>query len=309
MSKQQLTVKGIVALEPKDKSYEIRAGKGFGIRILPSGAKKFFQYYYTNGRHRQIVVGSHPETSLKEANKRAAEIRSQVDAGLDPLDIKEIDRKTMTLESLAQDYLESYAKVKKRSWKEDQRILNSYILKGSIRNKKAKDISRKHLKAILDKMVKENGKVIANQTYSVVRKMFNYALEAEIVEYSTCFGLSRPGGKETPKKRYLMEDEIKEFWLSLENKAVPAATRDALEIILLLGQRPGEICKMHRNDIKGSWWRIPGSTAKNDEEHTVIPAQNRIGNYRKKERIHLQIKHNRQIHNQSIPFPLHQTPL
>jgi integrase len=50
----------------------------------------------------------------------------------------------------------------------------------------------------------------------------------------------------------------------------------ALKVLLLLGQRPGEIANMRREHIKDGWWELPGEPipniwprTKNDQSHRV----------------------------------------
>jgi len=42
-----------------------------------------------------------------------------------------------------------------------------------------------------------------------------------------------------------------------------------LKLILVTAQRPGEVAQMHRDQIEGRWWTIPGSIAKNGREHRI----------------------------------------
>jgi len=69
MSKMSLTVKAINNLHPKNKVYEIREGDGFGLRIYPSGEKRFFFFYTLNKKRRQLSIGGYPTLSLKDAHK------------------------------------------------------------------------------------------------------------------------------------------------------------------------------------------------------------------------------------------------
>jgi integrase len=46
-------------------------------------------------------------------------------------------------------------------------------------------------------------------------------------------------------------------------------TKFALKMLLLTGQRPGEVVSMRWDEIKGNWWTIPEAKAKNREENRV----------------------------------------
>ena len=46
--------------------------------------------------------------------------------------------------------------------------------------------------------------------------------------------------------------------------------RRALKLILVTGQRPGEVAGMYYGEIKGDWWTIPAARTKNHREHQVF---------------------------------------
>jgi len=69
--------------------------------------------------------------------------------------------------------------------------------------------------------------------------------------------------------RVLNDDELRRFWHGLEEVDVYPATRLALRMILLTGQRPGEVTGMTWEEIDGNWWTIPASRMKGGQEHRV----------------------------------------
>ncbi len=271
MYKSKLTVKGINSLQPREKVYEIRDGNGFGLRVYPSGNKRLFFSYIINGRRKQISIGNYPSLSLKDARSISEKLRNQVAKGLDPLAIKreEKKRKVYTFENLGKEFLEKHCKQKRKSWKEDERILNTYILTSNLIKLNAKDIKRRDIKKLTDDIANNRGKVMANRVFSFIRTMFNYGMAAEIIEFSPCIGLSKPGGEEIKKSRYLKDEEITDFWKGLDESLINPAVIKALKIILLTGQRPSEVCGMHSDEINGHWWTIPGQRTKNGRDHSV----------------------------------------
>ena len=57
------------------------------------------------------------------------------------------------------------------------------------------------------------------------------------------------------RERVLSDSEIPLFWAAFD-KAGLAGT--ALRLILLTGQRPGEVAHMRREHIIDGWWEMPG---------------------------------------------------
>jgi integrase len=47
---------------------------------------------------------------------------------------------------------------------------------------------------------------------------------------------------------------------------------DAIKLILLTAQRPGEVVDMHRNCIEGCWWKLTGSSTKSGRPNRIYLA-------------------------------------
>jgi integrase len=82
--------------------------------------------------------------------------------------------------------------------------------------------------------------------------------------------------KKLPEKgrdRVLTDDEIKSLWaaLDLENKKIDIykPTKLALKLILLTGQRPGEVCGMQWAEVDETVWTIPPERRKTADENRV----------------------------------------
>jgi site-specific recombinase XerD len=126
--------------------------------------------------------------------------------GEDPATQKAEDRKSDTFEALASEFLERYAKPKKKSWKEDKRIIDNK-LNPAISNVTAKLVTRAQIRELLDRIA-VTAPIEANRTLATVRKIYNWALSQDLVESNPCHGISAPG-VEHQRQRVLSEDEIK----------------------------------------------------------------------------------------------------
>jgi integrase len=118
-----------------------------------------------------------------------------------------------TFDYLAHEYLERHAKIKKRSGQEDARILKTDLLPvfGGVR---AKDISRRDVRNLLDRKA-ATAPIMANRIRATLRRIFNWGIEAEIIDVNPVFLVPAPG-KERQRYRVLTEDEIKTIWKALE---------------------------------------------------------------------------------------------
>ena len=136
--------------------------------------------------------------------------------------------------------------------------------------RKVSSITRRDAVLLIDK-VRSRARVGANRLQSVLVRMFNFAAERGILEFSPLTGMRRT--PEKSRSRVLSDEEIKALWLSLdlENTEIDIyrQTKLALKMILLTGQRPGEVAGMQWAEIDGEWWILPETRSKNRELNRV----------------------------------------
>ncbi len=76
MSNVRLTRSRVEGLKPRKTTYDIRDSelKGFGVRILPSGARRFFVHSQHEGKRLWKIIGDADSIDLDEARRQAAEL-------------------------------------------------------------------------------------------------------------------------------------------------------------------------------------------------------------------------------------------
>lgn len=290
----KFTDRGIKALKPKEQRYEIfeEGTPGFGIRVSPAGTKSWIFVYRRQGKLQRVTLGQHgqpPTKTLKAA--RAAYTQARADL-LDPEKPAPAEAKRYrrskeledpTVRELAEDYLERWAK-QKRSYEGDRRLLlgakkrkvSSVVeLWG---DRKAAQIKRRDVLALLDSVVDRGSPIMANRTLACVRRMFNWAIERDILETSPCLRVKAPA-KESSRQRVLSAGEIKTLWEVLESGkskddeplTMTQPIRLALQLVLVTAQRVGEVAgaSWEEFDLKRNWWTIPGERTKNGLVHRV----------------------------------------
>jgi len=183
-------------LKPEEKIKDIRGGHGFGIRVKPDGTKIFFYGYDSpvTGARRFLTLGEYPGLSLEEARIKHGDAYKLVKAGGDPLEIKHLEdeerRKTPTVKDLIDEYIKKHAMVNKKSWQEDKRCLEKEVLPLWGR-RKARDITKRDVVLLLEGIVERGSPVMANNALEKVRKMFNFAVERDILSFTPCYGGKR----------------------------------------------------------------------------------------------------------------------
>lgn len=269
MRKIKLTHRGIETLTPVGKwltDYWDETLPGFGVRVHHSGRKSFFvRYKLGTGTKRRMTLGTYPSLGLSEARSQAKEIIGKVSRGEDPQAKKQEEKSAETFAELASEYLERHAKLKKRRWQEDERILEVDVLP-AWKNRKAKKIGRRDVGELLDTIVERGAPIMANRTKALISKIYNFGIGRDIVDHNPCLGVPMPA-KARQRDRVLTEEEIRTLWRALDGlDPVMAAT---FKMRLLTAQRGIEILAMRWADLNDGWWTIPGDVAKNGLAHRV----------------------------------------
>ena len=143
--------------------------------------------------------------------------------------------------------------------------------------KKVSTIKTRDIVLLLDQ-VAERAPVTRNRLHTAINKLFSFAVSRGVIDISPCANIDRI--EEQTRDRVLNKDEIILLWRALapENKKAFDAyplTKLALRLILLTGQRPGEVAGIKISELSerpdGTWWEIPARrmTGKNAMAHDV----------------------------------------
>ena len=240
---------------------------GLGLRVSSTGRKTWFVMYRVGGRLRRLTMETYPDLSLADARSKATQARQSVAQGEDPALQKQSARIAPTVSDLAAQYVEKHAKPHKRSWRDDERLLNREVLPHWGR-RRAFDIKRRDVIMLLDGIVERGSPIQANRVLALVRMMFNWAIGRDLLEHNPCYQVKAPT-KEHQRDRVLNEEEIRLVWGACSQLDF---VMDAYyKIRLLTAQRGGEVRTMRWGnvDLAAGWWTIPAEIAKNGLAHRV----------------------------------------
>lgn len=263
-------------LKPKDKTYTVREGKGFTLKVWPAGTKTFLYIYEVAGKRKQLNLGTYPLVSLSDARKKYNDASEAVYNG-DPVvppvaeTVAEVAADVTTVKELVQQYLNNAAKsdgathfkIKKNCL---EKKLSAWMTRPANSITKAEAI-----KLIEDEY--KNGSGAARNLYRAARSVFEFALLRDIVIASPFDRMKKiiVSLKNPERARFLTEKEIQIVWKGITDGGGTAATKRAMKTILVTGQRPGEVAGMHRREIYGDWWTIPAERAeKGKRDHRVF---------------------------------------
>ena len=275
-----LTDRRVASLKPKTARVEYfdRTLPGFGLRVTPTGAKSWVLLYRvaSGGKLRRSTLGTYPDLGLAKARDTARGELQKAQAGRDPGTEQQTAR-AHTFQQLADQYIEKHAKRHKRSWRDDDRRLRNVLIP-AWGERPVVAIRRADVRELLEGIVSRGKAVDANRTLALVRRVLNYALDAEWVEANVAAKLKRPGGVEASRARVLNHDELRATWqhlhapstaLGLKGRRSTLA-RAALALRLVTAQRGVEVLNLRWRDIDGDWWTIPVESSKNKLPHRVF---------------------------------------
>lgn len=269
MPKMHLTAKSVENLKPGELQqdfWDISLPR-FGIRVSPQGKKTWTLLYRFERRLRRYTIGTFPDLSLADARQKARAALGDIARGIDPAAVKDAARRAGTFGELAADYLEQYAKRRKRSWAADERIINKEFLP-RWKHRKLTDLKRRDIRDLIDGIVRRGSGIMANHALSLLKTMYRFAQQTEWIESSPCDALRLPTVPHR-RDRVLTEDEIKLLWQLLETQ--PKRDAAILRLQLLTATRIGEVMSMRWRDVdlQAAWWTIPPERAKNGLSHRV----------------------------------------
>jgi integrase len=272
-------IKGIRPPKTGRAEYWDQSTPGLCLRVTASGRGSWsFRYRprESGKQNERVTFGNWGTLSLADARDRAAQVRAAIVDGGNPQLTRRQKRETaktaLTFDVLANRYLNEYARPRKASWRDDeQRLVRVRQVFG---HKEAATITRRQLIDFLDE-VRQTAPVQANRIQSVVCGVFNWAIEDELLDTNPIAGLKKRA-KESAATRTLSDAELRVLWHALENtQATTAEIAAALRLLLLVGQRPGEIAGALQTEIvniddpANARWEIPAERMKARRPHVV----------------------------------------
>ena len=230
------------------------AARGLCLSVSAS-TKTFYVLRKVNGRAERVKLGRYPDTTIEQARKRAGKVNSEIDAGINPNDLKRERRQELTLDELHSLYMERHARQRNRRPDNAENNYRRYL--STLGNRKLSDITRADVATLHARLGKDVGQVTANIALTLLRTMFNRATEWDVWKGANpTVGIRKY--KEKSRDRFLQPDEMPRFHESLRY-VESDTTREFILMLLLTGARRGNVATMRWRelDLKRAVWRIP----------------------------------------------------
>ena len=246
MANVRLNESRIEAFRPRRSPYDVRDAelKGFGIRILPTGAKRFFIHSQHEGRRIWKTVGDAAGMDLEEARRQAAELLAAIRRDETPTLAE--DR---LFETVAEEVFARYG----RHWKPRTMTVN----RGYLRNQILPWFTGRNIAHITNQDVQRwfaslrATPVAADRSAPILSVIMR---QAELYGYrpedsNPCTGIRRYRRK--GRERFLSETELRCLARVLDSHDALYPLHTAfIRLLLLTGCRKSEIGTLQWSDYR-----------------------------------------------------------
>jgi integrase len=275
----KLTKRVVDAADIKETEHFIWDGElpGFGLRVLPSGRKRYVVQYRAGRRSRRISLGPSSVLTCEQARTRAIGIIAATRNGEDPAAKRDAERRAITVKELGDRFDREHIalRLKASTAKGYRRMLERVVIPALGRHR-VTEVTRADVAKIHHDL--RHIPYDANRSLEIISKMFNLA---------EMWGL-RPDGSNPRKHIKKYPEEKRERFLSpAELRRVGEVLREmegegielppsiaAARLLILTGCRLGEIMTLQWEhvDILGKALRLPDSKTGAKVVHLGQPA-------------------------------------
>jgi integrase len=149
-------------------------------------------------------------------------------------------------------------------WRQAVHVFDGIVLP-AWRGRVIHDIKRRDVIELIEGVAVDRP-VMANRAHAHLSKFFNWLMERDAIEASPVAG-TKPPSAESARERILSDDEIRSLWLACGD--IGGRAGPCIRLMLLTGQRSGEVVGMRRSEITGDVWTLPPERTKNKRRHEV----------------------------------------
>jgi integrase len=241
---------------------------GFGVRLRAGGSKTFVFQYKLGSKQRRLTLGPVTALDLARAREAAKDLYAQVRLGGDPAGEKAHARLKAgeTFEAVAAHYLRhQQAKMRPRSYAQVQRHLNLYAK--PLHRLGLEKITKRDIAACVASVRTNSGLVTGNRARATISAFFTWAMGEGLAEANPVIGTNR--SDEKSRERVLDATELRLIWNALHDDDTGAI----MKLLMLTGQRAGEIAGLCWSEIRDDTIMLPGERTKNHRPHIVPLSQ------------------------------------
>lgn len=254
---------------PSGKDLWVQDGRtnGLRLRVTDRGAKSWYINRRIAGTPRKFRIGEYPEILPDAAKEKAVELLGKYEADVDPQAERNRLGAQPTFAATFDDWLENYAKVEKRSWREDERKYKK-LIPDDWKSRRlslitTEDVDRRRVK------IGRTRPVLANRLVFLISAVYTFAKKRRGLDVENPAAAVETY-REHPRERWFSDAELKALLAALPSHARPVVA-DAIRFVLYTGQRKGEVVKARWSefDFARRVWTIPVEHHKGKRLHRV----------------------------------------
>ncbi len=248
---------------------------GLVLRVTSRGVKSWSVRYRVRGNKKldRYTIGEYPFKGLSEAREVAIGVKNAARSGVDPA-AERRERRQAASEKAAltvRVVADRYVKVKKDmpSLRHYRSAFDLHILP-AIGDIPLADLRREHVASITTGILAAGHGQAANKVLAVSKALLSWAVDQGLLEASPAAGIKTPHTYR-PKERALSDGEVAKLWGSINGAPIRPEFPIIMKLILVTGQRPGEVAGMTREEVSlgDALWIIPAARMKARREHVV----------------------------------------
>lgn len=253
VSKQlRLNQKLVDALPPHEKGspsamaeYSDVEVVGLKLAVSKSGHKFYWHRYRFRGKKKMLKLGEHPSLSLNQARQMVQDNKNMLARDIDPADQKSQRNMMPTLHEFAEQTYLPYAKLHKRSWKDDASKIKRDIkqLIGSIPldELSARDVMHLHIT-----VATRTSQGTANRYLALISAILSFAVRCDVIVKNVARSVKKFKEAE-PRTRFLSTEELGRFMNALDESG--RVTASALKLLLMTGLRRMELYSLKWSEV------------------------------------------------------------
>jgi len=236
---------------------------GFGVHVLPSGRRSFFQEYTAPGstRRRRIKLGTYGDITLAEAIDERKRIVDLLRVGVDPLEERRLDREAGNFAEWSERYKDlgkAAGRWGERSFVEVERHLRRAT--EAFGHKRLADLDANAIEHWRDQMHTNHGLTEANQSLGSVKAALKEAWRRGLVPSNEASKVKTIAGK-VPRSRTLSDAEMEALHKAVDRHENPIF-RVAMLWLIMVGARRSEVLRARWSDLQldppdRAQWTIP----------------------------------------------------
>lgn len=220
-----------------------------GLKLIHSnltGRKVFHHRYTVNGKKKSMKVGEFPAVTVELARDIANGNKALLAQGLDPVTERKKQANRLTFKQFSEEVYLPEARLRKRSWKDDERKLSSDMYP-AFGEKPLTEISRVDISKYINMILARTSKSTANRHRALLLSIFNMAIDQELLE-KNCVAHIKKYEESSEHGRSLTNEELARLLTALDN-APQQVSALAVKFLLATGMRKSECLKLKWENI------------------------------------------------------------